>query len=287
MVVPMLLLGALVGAGLLLVLRGLAVAPTPLAKLVDDLHRPRRPVGSGASEQRLIARFAGPVDDRRSADLAVCDRTVGRFAQDRFTWALMFAAAPAGIGVVSAAAGSPVGPAPVVAVATLVAAVSGWLYARADLHRDAERKRREFRHAIGAYLELVTILIAGGRGVESALYDAVELGQGAPFRQLRTALTAAQARREPPWRGLGQLGRQLRVTALEELESSMTLAGESGARVRESLVAKARALRIRDLGEIEAEAQARSETMVFPVAAMFLAFIVLVGYPALQALSSV
>ncbi len=90
---------------------------------------------------------------------------------------------------------------------------------------------REFRHALAAYLELVTILMAGGAGVETAMFDAVDIGRGSAFRHLRAALSAAQARREAPWRALGQLGDRLGVVELEELEASMTLAG-GGAQVR-------------------------------------------------------
>ena len=52
----------------------------------------------------------------------------------------------------------------------------------------------------------------------------------------------------------------------------MTLAGE-GRAVRESLTAKAESIRLKDLAELETEAQARSETMVLPVALMFAGFL--------------
>ena len=65
----------------------------------------------------------------------------------------------------------------------------------------------------------------------------------------------------------------------------MTLAG-GGAQVKESLTAKAAAITANDLAAVETEAQARSETMVLPVALMFAGFLILLGYPALAALSS-
>lgn len=127
--------------------------------------------------------------------------------------------------------------------------------------------------------------MAGGAGVETAMFDAAAVGEGSGFRHVRSALSAAQARREPPWQLLGELGERLGVTELEELHASMTLAGD-GAQVRDSLSAKATGIRLRDLAEIESEAQARSETMVLPVALMFAGFLVLIGYPALAALST-
>ena len=149
---------------------------------------------------------------------------------------------------------------------------------------DARRARREFRHALASYLQLVTILMAGGAGVETAMFDAAAVGHGTAFTQLRSALTAAQARREPPWRQLAVLGHRLGIGDLEELQAAMTLAG-GGAQVRDSLTAKANAIATKDLAAIEAQAQARSETMVLPVALMFAGFLLLLGYPALAALS--
>jgi hypothetical protein len=64
----------------------------------------------------------------------------------------------------------------------------------------------------------------------------------------------------------------------------MSLAGD-GARVRDSLNAKAESMRGKDLAQIESEAQRRSETMVLPVAMMFAGFLLLIGYPALSGLS--
>ena len=44
--------------------------------------------------------------------------------------------------------------------------------------------------------------------------------------------------------------------------------------------------RLKDLAHTESEAQSRSETMVLPVVLMFAGFLVLIGYPALAALST-
>ena len=49
-------------------------------------------------------------------------------------------------------------------MAVPVGAAAGWCYARVDLAADAQRARRDFRHALAGYLELVTILMAGGAG---------------------------------------------------------------------------------------------------------------------------
>jgi Flp pilus assembly protein TadB len=218
------------------------------------------------------------------SDLAVCERDLARWVQDRLKWATLGATflTAAVVVVPTAAGGSP----PVVAatVAAGVGGSAGWLYAVVDLRTDAEKARRHLRHAVAAYLELVTILLAGGAGPESAMYAAAEVGRGAAFRHLRSALAAAQVRKEPPWSLFGALGRRLGVDELVELGSAMTLAG-GGAQVRTTLAVKASSIRGKDLAQVEARAQSRSETMALPVVLMFTGFLLLIGYPALAALS--
>ena len=62
----------------------------------------------------------------------------------------------------------------------------------------------------------------------------------------------------------------------------MSLAGTEGARVRESLAVKATSLRSHALAEAEAEAEATTEKMAMPVVLLFVGFLILVGYPAID-----
>ena len=285
MLLVMVLAGALAGAGVLLVARGVVGETAPLAAIVAELHRPRVEAVLTSRRDVWVRRLAGQSTPQRDQDLAACERTEDRFVQDRLVWAAIGAAPGAGLLMLSAGGASSVVPAGVLVLGVPIGAVGGWLYARLDLRSDAVKARREFRHALAAYLELVTILMAGGAGVETAMFDAAAIGEGSAFRHLRTALSAAQARREPPWHLLGDLGDRLGVSELAELHASMSLAGD-GAQVRDTLSAKANGIRLCDLAAIETEAQARSETMVLPVVLMFTGFLVLIGYPALAALSA-
>jgi Flp pilus assembly protein TadB len=281
----MALAGALAGGGVLLMVRGMVGTTEPLAALVAELHRPRHGARTLSRRTEVADRLAGRRTAAREADLAVCDRSLERYVRDRFVWALL-GATPGALFVLLVASGLASWLSPAVALLSLIGgAIGGWVWARVDLHSDAEKARRSFRHALAAYLELVAILMAGGAGVETSLFDAAAVGRGPEFRHLRASMSAAQARREPPWRLLGELGNRLGITELEELHASMTLAGD-GAQVRDSLAAKAGGLRLRDLNQLESEAQARSETMVLPVALMFAGFLLLIGYPALAALST-
>jgi hypothetical protein len=265
------------------------MSPAPdLADVVADLHRPRVTAAptSGLRERidGALRRFAlVGLGDRRS-DLDVCERSVYKFTQDRLTWALLGSA----VGVFVLAM-RPLGATSWLTVPTALAllvlgAVGGWLWALIDLRSDAATARREFVASVASYLELVSILMAGGAGVETALFEAAQIGKGRGYRHLRAALSAAQAHRTEPWAKFGELGRRVGVRELEDLEASMTLAG-SGAHVRDALAIKAETVRERALAEQEARAHSRSETMVLPVAMMFAGFLLLIGYPALSGLS--
>jgi tight adherence protein C len=159
-------------------------------------------------------------------------------------------------------------------------AVGGALLPNVVVHRDAEQRRRAFKHALGAYLDLVSINLAAGRGVETALDRAAKSGQGWTFTEIRQALYRAKVMGESPWAGLDRLGTDIGVQELRELAASVGLAGDSGARVRASLAAKARTLRVRGLGEIEEAAQAANERMSLPVILLVVAFIIFIGFPA-------
>jgi len=148
------------------------------------------------------------------------------------------------------------------------------------LKAKADDRRRSFRHAFSSFLDIVSISLAGGRGVESALHDGAEAGQGWAFDLLQRALLEARLQGVTPWKGLGRLGEELAIAELGELAASAALAGDEGARVRASLAAKSRALRLRGLADIEAAAQSATERMTLPVVLLMFGFIVFLIYPA-------
>lgn len=67
---------------------------------------------------------------------------------------------------------------------------------------------------------------------------------------------------------------------LTELAASVGLAGTEGARIRQSVSAKASSLRTHLLSEAETEAQTASERMSLPVVLLFAGFLLFVGFPA-------
>lgn len=171
---------------------------------------------------------------------------------------------------------------PFIAVMFLCFAVPflSWHLAVKRVATASQIRRSDMDLAVAVYLDLVNVLLAGGAGVETAMLAAAGAGDGFSFEQIRLALVRAQSSRGSYWDSLRELGERTGVESLEDVAHSVQLAGEHGARIRQSLAAKATALRSRNLARIEHEAEERTEHMGLPIVLLFLGFILLVGYPA-------
>jgi Flp pilus assembly protein TadB len=156
------------------------------------------------------------------------------------------------------------------------------MYPAVLLRSRAADRRRTFRHALSSFLDVVSVSLAGGRGVDSALHDGANAGHGWAFEELQRALLEAQLLGETPWAALARLSDDLAIPELGELAASAALAGTEGARVRSSLTAKARAIRVRLLADVEAAAQSATERMTLPIVLLMVGFVVFLAYPAVD-----
>lgn len=284
-------LGMLCGVGVWLIAAGLRPRRPSLAETMANLHRPPADTTAAAGglrsswRQRFeqLAMLIASTTSRpatQTQDLAVLGRTATRHAIDKLTYAAFFAALPMFTSLVMAAAGVAV-PALPVLLTTGAGVAGGLLIPDRTVRREAARRRVEFRTALSAYVDLVVAAMAAGTAAEGALVAAADIGDGWAFTQLRAAIAIAARDNASPWEALGRLAEDLALSDLTELTSSMTLVGESGARVRASLTAKAQALRDHHLADAQADAESSSERMSVPVVALMTAFLMLVGYPAL------
>jgi Flp pilus assembly protein TadB len=223
---------------------------------------------------------AGLPTARIRRDLAVIGRPVATHLAEKASLAVAGLLTPALAQLVLSVGGLSLGVA-MPLIAAVVLAVVGFLVPDLRARADAARRRADFRYGLSAYLDLVWITLAGGAGVDSALGDAVTVGRGWAFTQLRRALATAHLTRTTPWAAFHQLGEELDIGELSELAASVSLAGTEGAKVRASLAAKAAALRTHQLTEAEGAAQAATERMSLPVMALFLGFLVFIGFPAI------
>ena len=297
------LVALLLGGGLGLGLWALAVwlvPPRPaLGDLIDRLSEPSallddvaeggEPGASPAQTTGWAARIGRPLvsilrlsglpGSALRRDLAVLGRDSSVHLAEKAALALTGLVAPAVCQVILLVAGVPVAIGIPLVLALLLAA-GGFVLPDVNVRSAAAARRREFRHTLSAYLDLVWIALAGGAGVDSAIDGAARISDSWEFVQIRRALEHARLTRATPWTGLRRLGERLDVVELAELSASVSLAGTQGARVRASLAAKADSLREHRLSEAEADAQAATERMALPVGLLFLGFLVFIAYPA-------
>jgi tight adherence protein C len=284
----MALLAAGCGAGVWLAARAVFPPPRPLHVVAAELRQPRTSTcvtdtgNLRGRWSRIARRLAGSSSARLRADLAVVGTTPERHMLDKLGYCSLFAA----IGLVPLVAFPLAGaaiPALVPLAGIVLLAALGWVYPDIELRSKAAAARRAWAHALTVFTDIVGIALAGGAGVEDALLDAAAAGSGPQLEQLSATMHAAQTRRLKLWDAIDELGAAADISPLRELAASMSLAGESGSRVRDTLAAKAAALRARQLAEVEAEAQKASETMGIAPALMAMAAVVLIAYPAVAA----
>ncbi|MEU8585662.1 type II secretion system F family protein [Streptomyces sp. NPDC048664] len=149
-----------------------------------------------------------------------------------------------------------------------------------EVRRDAADKRRDLRRVVGAYLDLVSMSLAGGRGLPEALMAAADVSDGWANRRIRNALADARITGVSQWQALGQLGEELGVDELKDLSASLALVADDGAKVRESLASRAETMRHRELAEIEGSAGEKSQSMLVAQLLLCAGFLVFLIYPA-------
>jgi pilus assembly protein TadC len=179
-----------------------------------------------------------------------------------------------------------VGAAPPLAVPAAVGvglAAAGWAVPGAVVARRAAGVRWEFRIAVSAYLDLVALERAAGAGVIEALESAASIGRGPAFAAINGRLALAARTGATPWSALGTLADDLDVPELRHLVDIAASAAD-GAAVYATLLAASRSLRNALASDAQAEANAASERLVFPVALLGTGFLLLLFYPALARL---
>ena len=216
-----LILGAGAGAGLLVIFNALFPAPPTLAAELARMHRPYRPRSLGAFAPAETTPQAGPtrvmrlgeflgvarlVSTSQAANLRVAGLTMEEHIAQRVVTGLV----AAGFGVVLSLLLAMLGAGLFLpAIVPLSFGVLGLLWPSVGLAARAAARRRAFRHALSAFLDVVAITLAAGRAVETALRTASRAGQGWAFAELRTALFEADRGGEAPWDGLDRLGAEL------------------------------------------------------------------------------
>jgi Flp pilus assembly protein TadB len=234
----------------------------------------------GRSTAGALSRTGIELGQLRS-DLAV----VGRTLEAHLATSVLAAVIGFFVPIVATAAAVVVGVPVSVAVPfglSLVAALLGAALPSIIVRGRAATRRRDFRHVVGSFLDLVAMSLAGGRGVPEALQSASELSDSWGMVRIRNALGSARLHGRTPWSALGMLGEELRIDELRDLASALALVAEDGAKVRDSLSARAGSLRRRELAESEGKAGESSQSMLVAQLLLCVGFLIFLLYPALS-----
>jgi len=215
-----------------------------------------------------------------TSDLSVLGRSLERHLVTSLLLGLLGFGAPLLITALGALAGRPTGSLPLLACLVLGAAMAALPTVR--LRSRAAQARRDFRHVVGSFLDLVSMSLGAGRGVPEALDAASTLSDDPAMARIRDALAAARLRGETPWAAMGRLGTTLRIDELRDLSAALALVAEDGAKIRESLSARATSMRRRELADAEGRAGENSESMLVAQLVIAIGFIVFLVYPALS-----
>ena len=144
---------------------------------------------------------------------------------------------------------------------------------------NASERRADFRHALTSYLDLVALERGAGAAPTEALEAAAAVGGGWAFERIRAALDQARKASLPPWDGLSALSAEIGVSELADMAEIAGVAGQEGARILDTLTARAESMRAQALTAMKARAGARSTTMVLPIALLAGGFLVLLIFP--------
>ncbi|MER7433688.1 hypothetical protein ABT341_03080 [Pseudonocardia alni] len=170
---------------------------------------------------------------------------------------------------------------------TALGLLVGWTsHARRTRDR-ADNARQQLRSALVAYLQQVSLLRRGGAGVSTALtLPGQLLTDSWAMRRLRDELELAQRAGLMPWDGLRRFGERIDVDELADLSAIAATAGQDGAAVVGTLLARAESLRDELLADEHTDANRASGQMSTPGALQVFLIAAWVLYPAGSALLS-
>jgi Flp pilus assembly pilin Flp len=229
------LLGALVGLGVFALIRALSPSRRSAAARVAEIDAMRAAGPAGGPEPRptdLRGRIGHRVAlfyleqgwELRSlrSDLAVLDRSWESFLATKVmlsAFGLVF-----GPFVFAAVLELGLGLNPIIPVwLALLFAIVFFFLPDLEVRRDAAKKRKDLRRVIGAYLDLVSMNLAGGRGLPEALMAAAEVSDGWALLRIRNCLSDARITGTTQWVALGRLGAELGIEELTDLSVTLGL----------------------------------------------------------------
>lgn len=278
-------LGVVLAVGL--VVSGWTRPRPTLRAAIARLRRDAPVAGAGRSPlARVGAAVTAPVPAGRIPDWATTLRLIGR-PPEVHVGILVLGGVLGLLGPALVLGGvAVVGSAPaglfVPSVVSVIAAVVVPVLLHSDAVSRADTVRTDLRHQLSAYLDLVTMLLAGNTGHEGAIAQAAATGDGLLFRELRRRLREAGATGRSGIVALALVAEDYDLDELRQVAATASLSAAEGAPVARTLTAKCSTLRSTMAADQEARARVRNDKITPPLVGMALLFMALIIYPALD-----
>ncbi len=174
----------------------------------------------------------------------------------------------------------------VLPIMTAVFGAVGLILVESDRTTKAASARAEIRVALIQFLELTSIMLAGGAGAETALERASVIGHGRGFSLFaREIVRAKDDPRINAFIALRDLGTRINVNELIDFGNVMILSSENSATIRQALNDKASLVVLQDQERRRADANSRNVWMSLPVVGMAGAFIFWLMFAAIAGLT--
>jgi tight adherence protein C len=271
------LAGAGVGFGVFLILREFTPGVPALGPALRQLQAP---TGSGT----LSSSGAGPLGWLGGRlrvphrELALVGRSAERYVIEKVGFALLGLLFPPVFSLILAVSGLRLGIA-LPAAAGLAMAVLFFFLVDVSVRQRAAEAREEFSSHVAVYLDLIALELAASRGPTEALERAAAVGGSWVSQRIRQSLQNSRLRLEPPWEGLKQVADQIGVPDLGDVGDIMTLVGDEGAQVYDTLRSRAESLRGALLANEEERANTATTVLYIPTSLLVFVLFIIAGYP--------
>jgi tight adherence protein C len=148
-----------------------------------------------------------------------------------------------------------------------------------SVHQRAAEAREEFARHVAVYLDLIALKLAASRGPVEALERAAAVGTGWVPQRIRATLANSRLHLQPPWEGLRQVAAEIGVADLGDVGDMMTLLGDEGAGVYDTLRARAASIRAALLAREEDRANTATTTLYIPTSLLVFVLFIIAAYP--------
>lgn len=273
--VIVILAGAGLGLGLFLILRELAPGVPALGPALRQLQAPT------AVRPGTVRGPLGPLGRRLRIphqELALTGRTPERYVAEKVGFALVGLLFPPAFSLILAMLGIHLGVV-IPAGAGLILAVLFFFLVDVAVRQRAAQAREEFSRHVAVYLDLIALELAASRGPAEALDRASKVGGGWVSRRISESLENSRLRLEPPWEGLKQVAAEIGVPDLGDVGDIMTLVGDEGAQVYDTLRSRAESLRSSILAKEEERANTATTVLYIPTSLLVFVLFIIAAYP--------